>query len=171
MNALKLHAAADTGAAPPPPPSQQLPPACDGWALYRDRTIAMIRKYFRMSLDLGRVPSLLGGELFRARVTVYRARTFEDVVIFVHDMEQCLRRLDPLSRILIAKLILEEYDSDEVAAQLRTTRRQVCRRLEIALDRTSEILVVAGIMQALHQDGLPPKKRPARVDCDSWWSD
>ena len=155
------------------PPSQpaQIPPDCDGWALYRDRTIAMLRKYFRMSLDLGRVPSLLGGELFRARVTAYQAHTFEDVVVFVHDMERCLERLDPLSRLLIARIILQEYTSDEVAVQVRTTRRQVNRRLDMALDRTSEILVTSDLMQALHRSSLPPKKRPTRVDCDSWWTD
>ncbi len=143
----------------------------NGWALYRDRTRAMLRKYFRMSLDLGRVPSILGGQLFRARITTYQARNFEDVVIFVHDMEQCLRRLDPLSRLLIARVVLEEYESDEVASQLRTTRRQVNRRLETALDRASELLVECQLMQAIHRDGLPPKKRPARADSDRWWTD
>jgi hypothetical protein len=141
----------------------------NGWALYRDRTRALLRRYFRLSLHLGRIPSLVGRRVFRARITHYRTRTFEDIVIFVHDMEQCLHRLDPLSRILIGRIILEEYDSDEVASQLRTTRRQVNRRLEIALDKTSEILVTADIMKPFHAENLPPKKRPARVDSDSWW--
>jgi hypothetical protein len=169
MRLLKLAAEAEDDSVSSQP--HRTPYECNGWALYRDRTIAMLRKYFRMSLDLGRVPSLLGGELFRARVTVYQAHTFEDVVVFVHDMERCLERLDPLSRLLIARIVLQEYSSDEVAVQVRTTRRQVNRRLDLALDRTSEILVTADLMQALHRSTLPPKKRPTRVDCDSWWAD
>ena len=52
---------------------------------YRGRTMALLRRYFRMSLDIGRLPSLLGREFFRARVTSYRVHSFEDVVILVHD--------------------------------------------------------------------------------------
>jgi hypothetical protein len=36
--------------------------------------------------------------------------TFEDRVIFVHDMEKCLDRLDESSRQLIARHILQEHD-------------------------------------------------------------
>jgi len=36
---------------------------------YRGRTMALLRRYFRMSLDIGRLPSVLGREFFRARVT------------------------------------------------------------------------------------------------------
>lgn len=168
MNLARVAASSEDHFAPTAP---AVPHDANGWALYRDRTRAMLRRYFRMSLDLGRVPSILGGQLFRARITSYRARNFEDLVIFVHDMEQCLRRLDPLSRLLIARIVLEEYETDEVAQQLRTTRRQVNRRLETALDRASELLVECRLMQALHREGLPPKKRPARVDSDRWWSD
>src|SRR4051812_24883949 len=62
---------------------------------YHDRSIAMLRRYFRMSLEIGRMPSVLGREVFRARVTSYRVHTFEDAVIFVHDVEKCLEQLDP----------------------------------------------------------------------------
>lgn len=111
------------------------------WATYRNHTVVLLRKYFRMSLELGRMPSLLGGELFRAKVTAYRVHTFEDSVIFVHDMEQCLSKLDALSRLLIARIYFQEFNHDEVAAELRITRRQVINRMFDALDRTSEILV------------------------------
>src|SRR3954467_11204472 len=62
---------------------------------YHDRTIALLKRYFRMSLEIGRMPSVLGREVFRARVTSYRVHTFEDAVIFVHDVEKCLEQLDP----------------------------------------------------------------------------
>jgi hypothetical protein len=50
-------------------------------AFYRKYTEALLRRYVRMSLEAGRVPSLLGQEMFRAKVTHYRIASFEDVVI------------------------------------------------------------------------------------------
>lgn len=114
---------------------------CNEWATYRNHTVVLLRKYFRMSLEIGRMPSLLGGELFRAKVTAYQVHTFEDSVIFVHDMEQCLAKLDALSRLLIARIFFQEFSHDEVATELRITRRQVINRMFDALDRTSQILV------------------------------
>src|SRR5579864_1098219 len=52
---------------------------------YRGRTVAMLRRYMRYSIETGRLPSLLGREFFRAKVTSYTVVTFEDRVIFVHD--------------------------------------------------------------------------------------
>ncbi len=62
--------------------------------MYRGRTVGMLRRYLRYSIEAGRLPSMLGAEFFRAKVTAYTVVTFEDRVIFVHDMETCLERLD-----------------------------------------------------------------------------
>lgn len=134
----------------------------DGWDLYRDRTRAMLRKFFRLSLHLGRLPSMVGEQMFRGRVTVYEVHTFEDTVIFVHDMERCLGRLDELSRILISKIIFQEFTLDEVALQLGISRTHLKRRFAQALSRTAEILVEVRLMEPLHglDDDLPPKKPP-----------
>jgi hypothetical protein len=61
----------------------------DLW-LYRDRTVAILKRYSRLSIEAGRLPSLLGREFFRGHVSHYQVTTFEDVVIFVHDVETCL---------------------------------------------------------------------------------
>ena len=37
--------------------------------IYRGRTVAMLRRYMRYSIETGRLPSLLGREFFRAKVT------------------------------------------------------------------------------------------------------
>jgi len=58
---------------------------------YRRRTVALLRRYARASVEVGRLPSLLGREFFRSRVTSYTMRNFEDVVIFVADMEQAIQ--------------------------------------------------------------------------------
>jgi len=98
---------------------------------YHDRTIALLRRYFRMSLEIGRMPSVLGREVFRARVTSYRVHTFEDAVIFVHDVEKCLEQLEPFSRQLIARVILQDYSYEEAAALMGCGERSVYRLLPL----------------------------------------
>src|SRR6266536_2832548 len=66
--------------------------------LYRERTIALLRRYLRISIEVGRLPSLLGRELFRSKVTSYRMSSFEDAVIFVHDVERALSQLDGFAK-------------------------------------------------------------------------
>ena len=70
--------------------------------LYRERTIALLRRYLRISIEVGRLPSLLGRELFRSKVTSYRMSSFEDAVIFVHDVERALDQLDTFAKDLVA---------------------------------------------------------------------
>jgi hypothetical protein len=131
----------------------------DLW-LYRDRTVALLRRYFRISVEVGRLPSLLGREVFRARVTSYRVGTFEDAVIFVHDMEACLERLDDFERALIGKIALQEYSQDEAAQLLGCWRRTVGRRYPETLDKLSEILLHDGLLTR-----LPATPRAAEKPC------
>src|ERR1700678_3330716 len=74
---------------------------------YRRRTVALLRRYARSSIEVGRVPSLLGREFFRTRVTSYTMRNFEDVVIFVTDMEKAIEQLGTLERRVLAMNVLE----------------------------------------------------------------
>lgn len=110
-------------------------------SVYRDRTLALLRRYLRMSLAMGKMPTILGREIFRARVTSYRVTGFEDIVIFVHDMERCLARLDVMSREIIARVVLQEHNFDEAAQIMGCSRRTVTRALPLALDKTTEILL------------------------------
>jgi hypothetical protein len=59
-----------------------------------------------MSVEVGRLPSILGSEFFRTQVTSYSVSSFEDAVIFVHDVERCIEKLDQMSHALIARVIL-----------------------------------------------------------------
>src|SRR5271156_1422923 len=96
---------------------------------YRRRTVALLRRYARASVELGRLPSLLGREFFRTRVTSYTMRNFEDVVIFVTDMEKAIDRLGTLEKRLLAMNILEEYAVDEVARLLAYNPKTIRRLL------------------------------------------
>jgi hypothetical protein len=118
-------------------------------APYRGRTAALLRRYARASVELGRLPSLLGREFFRTRVTSYTMRNFEDVVIFVTDMEKAIARLGPLERKLLAMNILEEYTVDEVARLLAYNPKTIRRLLPDALDQLSQIMLAAGLLDKL----------------------
>jgi hypothetical protein len=117
--------------------------------IYRARTVTMLRRYMRYSIETGRLPSLLGREFFRARVTAYTAVTFEDRVIFVHDMETCLNRLDEFSRQIIARHILQEHDQAATARFLQCAERTIRNYVPIALDVMSEILLDVGLLERI----------------------
>ena len=116
---------------------------------YRRRTAALLRRYARASVEVGRLPSLLGRELFRSRVTSYAMRNFEDVVIFVADMERAIDRLSAREKTLLAMNVLEEYTIPEVARLVGCTQRTVERSLQDALDQLSRILLAGGLMEEL----------------------
>jgi sigma-70-like protein len=116
---------------------------------YRRRTVALLRRYARASVEVGRLPSLLGREFFRTRVTSYTMRNFEDVVIFVTDMEQAIEKLSAIEKKILAMNILEEYSTDEVARLLGCTPRNVRRLLQDALDQLSRILLAGGLMEEM----------------------
>jgi hypothetical protein len=117
--------------------------------IYRKRTVEMLRRYMRYSIETGRVPSLLGREFFRAKVTAYTVVTFEDRVIFVHDMERCLEKLDEFSRQLIARHILQEHDRWATARLLNCNEKTVRRLTPLAVDTLTEILLDVGLLERL----------------------
>lgn len=120
----------------------------DLW-LYRDRTAALLLRYLRLSIEVGRLPSLLGREFFRTRVTCYRVATFEDAVIFVHDVQKCLEKLDEFEKKLIARVVFQDYTQDEAAQLMGCQRRTVGRRFPETLDRLSEIFLCGGLLVRL----------------------
>jgi hypothetical protein len=124
---------------------------------YRDRTVGLLKRYGRASVEVGRLPSLLGREFFRARVTSYSMATFEDVVIFVYDMEQAVNKLGPLEKRLLAMHVLEEYTQGEIARMLGCTRRWIEFRIPEAIDELTRILLACGLMRRMAQGENRPK--------------
>ena len=131
-----------------------LPPR-DELRAYRDRTIALLRRYFMLSIETGRLPSLLGREFFRAKCSSYRLVTFEDAVIFVHDIEHCLDRLDWFDRQILGRIVLQGHDQGQTAWFLHTDRRTIEYRYPEALDNLTEVFLTAGMMKLLptHEPG------------------
>jgi DNA-directed RNA polymerase specialized sigma24 family protein len=130
----------------------------DLW-LYRERTIAMLKRYLRISIEVGRLPSILGRELFRSKVTSYRMSSFEDAVIFVHDVERALDQLDNFGKDLVAVIIFQDYSQDEAAELLHCARRTVCRVFPEAIDKVSDMFLEGGLLNRL------PPRRPVENSC------
>ncbi len=124
----------------------------DIW-LYRKKTWALLRRYMRWSLEAGRLPSLLGRELFRAKITAYTATTFESRVIFLHDVEKCLDQLQDFDRQLIARVVLQEHDHPDAARLLHCDRRTIERRLPDLIDELSEAFLKADLLDRLPESG------------------
>ncbi len=120
----------------------------DLW-LYRERTVALLRRYLQSSIEIGRLPSLLGRELFRSKVTAYHMSSFEDGVIFVHDVEHVLEQLSDFAKQMISIIIFHDYTRDEAADVLHCGRRTVCREFSLALDRVSELFLAGGLLNRL----------------------
>lgn len=118
-------------------------------AFYRKYTEAMLSRYSRLSMEAGRVPSLLGQEMFRGKVTSYKVNSFDDVVIFVHDMEKSLDRLSPGQQHLVRRIAIEQYTQGETAAILGLTLRTVVRWYAEALDRLTRILLERKMLEPL----------------------
>jgi predicted DNA-binding protein (UPF0251 family) len=132
----------------------ELPPAglfgehdveVDLW-FYRKKTVALLHRYARSSVEVGRLPSLLGREFFRSRATSTTMRNFEDVVIFVADMELAIEKLTEIDKKLLAMNVLEEYSTAEIARVMNCSQRTVERLLQNALDELSRILIFCGML-------------------------
>jgi hypothetical protein len=136
-----------------------------------------------MAVDIGRLPSVLGGLCFRARVSSYKLHTFEDAVIFVHDIERVFDRIERKSLEIIAGVILLDYSIPEAALRLGITVQRAERHYATALDSLSSVLLEVGLLRPVFNgfeeqeqgcsirpaDVLPPKKPPvaARIDAQA----
>jgi hypothetical protein len=156
------------------PPRETLP-------AYRPYTRALMRRYFRVAVDIGRLPSILGGLCFRARVSSYRLHTFEDAVIFVHDMERVFDSIDRPSMEIIAGVLMLDYSLPEAALRLGISVQRAERRYAAALDTLTSALLEVGLLRpvftggecdpALGSSSSPehtsvPRKPPQRVKID-----
>ena len=121
---------------------------------YRRYTEAMLRRYSKLSMESGRVSSLLGKELFRGRVTSCRVTGFDDVVIFCHDMERCLGTLNAEEQKLLKRIGVQEYTQGEAAGMLGVSLRTVVTRYGRALDRLTAVLLERRLLEPMREAEL-----------------
>jgi len=110
-------------------------------AFYRKHTESLLRQYMQKSLELGKTPSILGNCTFRGKVSSRQLHNFEDTVIFVFDIEKCLKSLDKFSQEVIARVALQEYSQGETAAMTGQSLRSIVRKYAEAIDRLTEIFL------------------------------
>jgi DNA-directed RNA polymerase specialized sigma24 family protein len=113
---------------------------------YRRHTESLLRRYLYASMQVGRAPSILGDPIARGWCSSRPIRTFEDAVIFVLDVERCLNRLGSLDRMMLSRIVLQEYTQAEAASLLGMSVRTICYKFPKALDRLTEKLLESGLL-------------------------
>ena len=116
-------------------------------AFYRKYTEGLLRRYVKMAMEAGRAPSLLGREMFRGKVTNYQVHGFDDVVIFVHDVERCLAKLDSEQQLILERVAMQEYTLGEAAGLVGLPLRTLIRRYGDALDELTEVFLERKLLE------------------------
>ena len=119
---------------------------------FRSQTLAMVRHFFELSCQVGRLPSLLGREFFRARVSHHSIPSFEEQIVFARDVELCLNRLSDDHAEIVTLIGLYDFSLDEVGEMLRYSKTAVHRWFWEALDCLSEIFLRAGLLSEERPD-------------------
>jgi hypothetical protein len=113
---------------------------------YRRHTESLMRRYLYASMQVGRAPNILGDPVSRGWCSSRPIRTFEDAVIFVLDVEMCLNQLSSLDRMMLSRIVLQEYTQTEAASLLGMAVRTISYKFPQALDRLTEKLLEAGLL-------------------------
>jgi DNA-directed RNA polymerase specialized sigma24 family protein len=106
----------------------------------------VLRRYLYASMQVGRAPNILGDPIARGWCSSRPVRTFEDAVIFVLDVEKCLNQLGSLDRLMLSRIVLQEYTQAEAASMLGMAVRSIAYKLPKALDRLTEKLLKSGLL-------------------------
>jgi Sigma-70, region 4 len=150
---------------------------------FRSQTLAIVRHFFEIACQIGRLPSILGREFFRAKVSHHAVPSFEEQAVFVHAVERALGRLNEQDAEVIALVGLFQYSLDEVAAILGRSRTAVAVRFADSVDHLAEIFLATGMLREDRPDRhlqrfaakdppaeepeLPPKKPAASVGVEA----
>lgn len=101
--------------------------------------------------------------MFRGKVTSYRVHGFDDVVIFVHDVGQCIRLLTPEQQRLIHRIGVQEYTFGEAASMLRLSLRSVQRRYFDAVDELTLIFLKRRLLERVVSNSCQVGEGSAQV--------
>ncbi len=123
---------------------------CVSVAFYRKHTEKTLRRYLYASMLVGRAPAILGEPIGRGWVSSRKVKTFEDAVIFVLDIENCLKKLGKVDQAILSRVVLQEYTQQETAAMLGVSVRAISYKYKQALDSLTEMLLQAGLLILPH---------------------
>ena len=114
---------------------------------YRKYTETLLRRYVQMSMEAGRVPSMLGRSVLGGRASSYRIHGFDDAVNFRLDVERCLLQLTEDERAVIRRVAMQEYTQAEAASLLGICLRTCVQRYGRSLDRLTGILLEMRLLE------------------------
>ena len=151
---------------------------------FRAQALGIVRHFFEIASQIGRLPSILGREFFRAKVSHHAIPSFEEQAVFVHDVESALARLNESDGELIALVGLFHYSMDDVATMLGRSRSYVAQHFADSVDQLAEIFLETGLLKEDRPDRrplyfsgwkstgasdvLPPKKAPVSVAAEEY---
>ena len=138
--ATEAPASLERKARPLPAPKLEL-------SFYRKYTEGLLRRYVQMTMEAGRVPSMLGRSVLGGRASSYRIHGFDDAVIFRLDVEKCLRRLDAPEYEVVRRVAMLEYTQAEAAAVIGICLRTCVQRYGRAMDKLTGILLEARLLE------------------------
>ena len=115
-------------------------------AFYRKHTEKMLRRYLYASMLVGRAPAILGESIGRGWVSSRKVKTFEDAVIFVLDIERCLKKLGAVDQAILSRVVLQEYTQAETADMLGVSARAISYKYKDALDSLTQLLLQAKLL-------------------------
>ena len=115
-------------------------------AFYRKHTESLLRRYLYASMLVGRAPSILVHPVARGWASSRPVRTFEEAVNFVLDIERCLSKLTALDRLLLNRIVLQEYTVGEASLMIGININTAATKLSQAVDKLTEILLNAGLL-------------------------
>jgi hypothetical protein len=131
---------------------------------FRGQTLAIVRHFFEISCQVGRLPSILGREFFRAKVSHHGVPSFEEQAVFVHDVEQALAGLNPQDLEVVSLVGMYHYSLNEVATLLGRCRTTVIHRYAGAIDTLSQIFLQAGLLRENRPDRHIQRFDPQRAE-------
>jgi len=151
---------------------------------YRSQALATVRHFFEIASQIGRLPSIMGREFFRAKVSHHAIPSFEEQAVFVLDVEAALARLNERDGELVALVGLFHYPMDDVARMLGRSRSYVAQHFADSVDHLAQVFLQTGLLREDRPDrrpiyfshrkargdegGLPPKKPPVSIAVEEY---
>jgi hypothetical protein len=131
------------------------------FAFYRKYKEGMLRRYSKLSMGGGRVASLLGRELFQSNVSHCKVEAFDNSVIFVADVENCIAKLGPGKQYLVRRIGLQEYTQGETAAMAGLSLRTVLSHYNEALDNLTRMFLERNMLEREMSDAMKTTENTA----------
>ena len=127
--------------------ANRLPAPKPELSFYRKYTEGLLRRYVQMTMEAGRVPSMLGRSVLGGRASSYRIHAFDDAVNFRLDVEKCLRQLDTTEFEVVRRVAMLEYTQAEAAALIGICLRTCVGRYGRAMDKLTGILLEVRLLE------------------------